>query len=530
MINIYHVLGWLGVYIAILLGVGAYARTRSQDDTEEDYFVANRSFSLFVLFFTYEASLFSMWLFMGTGGYWLDHGMGFWCHTLWMTMSGLLLWWLGTRIWLCGKKWNFVTPADLLAHRYGSETVRVVVALMSAGFIFPYILLQIKGGGLLLDAASGGQISYELGAGLMMVVVVAYTIIGGARAVAWTDAIQGFVFMTIIWVIAIGAVITIGGGLEDTFVRMQELSKEHLTLPGPAGKFTGAYWLSFWFVQGIALGNAGVWMRIYSAKSPRTLRQTGALIPITGVIAYLATFLYAYAGMSSGKFFGTLESSDKLLPTMLATYWPALVLPMIVGAFAAAMSTADSQLLAASAVCTSDIYKRYIKPAANQSHLVWVGRIFVVLFTGVAFLVSLSKGATLLVSLGVFAYAGTANLAVPLIGAFFWKRATAKGAIAGSVVGSLTLLFLYPKTCPILFLLGPDAKEQLASLLGSSPLHAGFIGLMFNAIVFYVVSILTSHGPGERHEEYAEFMEQSYADEEATVEELEGADESPSGD
>ena len=123
----------LAAYTVVVLTVGAIARWRSREDTEEDYFVAGRTFNLFVLFFTYEATLFSMWFFMGTGGFWYTHGMGFYCHVLWMTMSGLLLWWLGTRIWLCGKKWNFVTPADLLAHRYGSEVYRVVETVNNPG-------------------------------------------------------------------------------------------------------------------------------------------------------------------------------------------------------------------------------------------------------------------------------------------------------------------------------------------------------------------------------------------------------------
>jgi SSS family solute:Na+ symporter len=485
----------LGAYTVVVLAIGGIARWRSREDTEEDYFVAGRTFNLFVLFFTYEATLFSMWFFMGTGGFWYTHGMGFYCHVLWMTMSGLLLWWLGTRIWLCGKKWNFVTPADLLAHRYGSEVYRVIVALVSAGFIFPYILLQIKGGGLLLEAASGGVIPFWQGAGLMLLVVVIYTVVGGARAVAWTDAAQGFVFLTIIWAIAIGAAIKIGGGLDNMFVRMQELSAQHLTLPGPAHKFNYAWWFSFWFVQGIALGNAGVWMRIYSANSPTTLRRTGALIPIAGTLGYLATFLYAYSAITD---FPSLENPDQLLPEMLKAYWPALMLPMIVGAFAAGMSTSDSQLLAGSAICTSDIYKRYIYPTANQRHLVWVGRAFVLLFTLAAYLVSLAKTPTLLVQLGVICYAGTANLAVPLVGAFFWKRATAKGAIVGTLAGVLVLLFLDPKTNPM-FETDPFS------------FHPGFIALVVNAVLFVLISLGTTHGRQERHEEYAEFMAESYS-------------------
>ncbi|MFQ5809624.1 MAG: sodium:solute symporter, partial [Armatimonadota bacterium] len=414
----------LGGYTLVVLVIGAVARMRSREDTEEDYFVAGRSFNLFVLFFTYEASLFSMWFFLGSGGFWLNHGIWFYCHALWLVVSGLLLWWLGTRIWLCGKKWNFVTPADLLAHRYGSEAYRIIVALITMGFIFPYILMQIKGGGLALAVATnavGSEIPFWQGAGLMALLVVTYTTIGGARAVAWTDAVQGMLFLGIIWIIAVGAVMKLGGGVQNTFDTLVDRSRDHLTLPSPTSGWSYSHWFSWWLVQGIALGNAGVWMRIYSAKSPTTLRHTGALIPLAGILGYLATFLYASAGIPhweqlSGGFqaiSGVAPQPDQLLPAMLVSFWPVMMLPMIVGSFAAGMSTADAQLLAASAICTSDIYKRFISRRASQAHLVWVGRIFVVIFMVVAYFVCLVEKGTMLVQLGALCYAGTANLAVP---------------------------------------------------------------------------------------------------------------------
>jgi SSS family solute:Na+ symporter len=501
----------LGAYTLVVLGVGAVAKMRSREDTEEDYFVAGRSFNLFVLFFTYEASLFSMWFFLGSGGFWLSHGIWFYCHVLWLVVSGLLLWWLGTRIWLCGKKWNFITPADLLAHRYGSEAYRLMVALITMGFIFPYILMQIKGGGLALaftTRAVGTEIPFWQGAGLMALLVLTYTTIGGARAVAWTDAVQGALFLSIIWIIAVGAVMKLGGGLQNTFDTLLQTSRNHLTLPSPSTAWSYSHWLSWWVVQGIALGNAGIWMRIYSAKSPKTLRYTGALIPIAGILAYLATFLYASAGIPhweqlSTQFQGISgipPSPDQLLPAMLASFWPVMMLPMIVGSFAAGMSTADAQLLAASAICTSDIYKRFISRTASQKHLVWVGRIFVVIFTMVAYFVCLVEKGTMLVQLGALCYAGTANLAIPLIGAFFWHRATVKGAIVGTAAGVLTLLLLSPITNP----------------WGGGygvPFHPGFPALIVNAILFVAVSLATTHGKSERHHEYAALMAESYSDE-----------------
>lgn len=497
----------LGGYAVTVFVIGLIANRFSQEQTEAEYFVAGRTFGLFVLFFTYEATLFSMWFFLGTGGFWYLHGVGFYCHALWMTGSALLLYYFGQRLWLVGKKYDFVTPADVLAHRYGSETVRVLTALIGIGFVFPYLLLQIKGAGQLLESATRQPdgsvlVPYALGAALMLIVVVVYTVVGGGRAVGWTDAFQGFLFLVAIWAVALWAVSRVAGGWRPLFDRLARDMPDMLTLPGPSGRFTPLWWFSFWTVQCVALSMPGVWMRIYSARSATMIRRTAALVPLAGIIAYLATFLYAFAGK---PFFPNLVAQgvrpDQLLPEMLRAFWPAVALPMVVAAFAAGMSTADSQLLAGSAMLTRDIYKRYVRPEATQAHLVWVGRAFVVVFTSMAYLASLNRSATTLVQLGALAYSGTAHLLLPLIGALFWKRATAAAAVAGPSVGVVSLLLLDARTSPFAFF-----RVDPYPL----PVWSGFLALAVNALVFVVVSLTTSHSPTERHEEYDREFRNAY--------------------
>ncbi|MFP4056201.1 MAG: sodium:solute symporter [Candidatus Brocadiia bacterium] len=484
----------LVLYSLIVIGIGYVAHRRAKAATEEDYFVASRTFGLVVLFLTYEATLYSMWFFTGTGGFWYKHGVGFLCHVLWLTAGGMMLYWIGTRLWLAGKRWGFVTPGDLLAHRYGSEAVRVTAAVVGIGFVFPYVLLQIVGAGRLLHAAL--DLPLWAGGGLMMLVVITYTLLGGGRAVAWTDAFQGFFFLTLIWAIAIWSVAVLAGGWEPLWSRMAAQMPDRLTLPGPQGTFTFSYWFSFWAVLSVSISMPGIWMRVYSAKGPASLRRTAALVPLGAVVAYLATLLYAF---SAAPHFPGLAGTepDQLLPTMLREFGPGWMLPVVVAAFAAGMSTADSQLLAVSAMVTSDVYKRYVRQGASQGHLVWVGRAFVVAFTALAWLVASFVELPLLVNLGLMAYAGTANLFVPLVGALFWRRATAAGALSGIAAGVATLLLLDPKTSPLF------ASAPL-------PLHPGFAGLVVNAAVFTAVSLATPHAGGEQHEAYRRLFRRAY--------------------
>jgi len=492
------VLGLIIGYSIVVLVIGVFANLASRERSESEYFLAGRTFGLLVLFFTYCSTMFSFWYFTGSGGFWYRHGVGFYAHVPWTLFSSVMLYYFGVRMWLLAKRYDYVTPADMLAHRYESEAVRIVVAVVSIAFIFPYVLLQIKGAGIALEALTDKKISYEFGTTLMLVLVLVYTIIGGTRAVGWTDAAQGLVFFCVMWVVGIWMCVHWGGGLEGMFRRLADYSKAHLTLPGPKGAFTYPYWFSLWFISMIALTSPGLWLRIYAAKSAKTIRQTAALSVLALTLGYIPTMLYAFTAIPE---FPKIANPDNLLMAFLARHWPGIGAVIIVGAFAAGMSTADSLLIATSAVTTRDLYKRYIDPKASQDRLMWVGRVFVAIFClivwGVA--IAMKNRGGLLIMLGILSYGGCAQLVCPLVGALFWRGATKWGALVGTVAGVVSLIVL---------------DNRLIVLFEKPPVtcaHPAFVALVINAVLFVVVSLFTRPESDKTHDEFFGFLQRCYA-------------------
>ncbi len=188
-------LGWapyivLGVYLLTLLGLGVAGFLRSKTD-EEDYYLAGRGQGWLVSGLTIMATFFSSFALLGAPGMAYKEGVVFALFSLNVPVAGLCVYLLGARIWRIGRAKGYVTPADMVSDYYGSRVLlRLLVAL--AGFLFtvPYVMMQIRAGGLLSAKLFDGEHAFEIGAALLAAITTVYIMIGGMRSVAWTDVLQ----------------------------------------------------------------------------------------------------------------------------------------------------------------------------------------------------------------------------------------------------------------------------------------------------------------------------------------------------
>ena len=168
----------VAVYLLITVGVGALASQKLTINVE-DFFLAGRKTGFIVLYLTVVATYHSAFAFLGSSGFFYAHGIGFWDAGTWTILVGAITYVLGTRIWALGKKFGYVTPADLLADFYESELVRVVVAIVSVLFTILYIQVQAQGLGYIISVASGERISFELGTLVLLAVAAIYLVVMG---------------------------------------------------------------------------------------------------------------------------------------------------------------------------------------------------------------------------------------------------------------------------------------------------------------------------------------------------------------
>ena len=400
-------------------------------------------------------------------------GVGFWAAGTWTLLVGAITYVLGTRIWVLGKAFGYITPADMLADFYESELVRVGVAIVSVVFTILYIQVQAQGLGYIINVASDGRISVELGTLVLLVVAAAYLMVGGLRAVYWTDVLQGIWMYVAVWVGALVLSYELFGGPLDLWRRVSAERPDLLTLPGPEGFFTPGMWIGMTLTLSFGIVfQPHMMIRYYTAVDARTVKLLGATTPIYLMTLYIPA---ALVGLGGALVMPGLDVPDRIFPELLFAYAsPWLTGAILAGATAAAMSTLDSILHANMTVLTRDIYQRYVAPDRAQAHYVAVGRVIIAGLLVVGYLLSVGTY-DFLVVLVTLSGAGALQLMPAILGVCMPGRRSLSGAgvLAGILVG---LLALY-----VTLVLMPHP-------LG---MHGGVWSLLVNAAVAVSVSAVT---------------------------------------
>ncbi len=430
--------GLIFAYLMATIVLGVIANRRLAPNLE-DFLLYGRKTGFVILYFTVVATFHSAFAFLGSGGFFYTHGIGFWVAGSWTVLFGALTYVLGSRIWALGKRFGYFTPADMLADFYESEAVRVVVAVVSVGFTILYIQVQARGLGYILSVASGGRISFELGTLILLVVAAGYLIAGGLRAVYWTDVLQGAWMYVAVWVGALVLTYKLFGGPLALWQRVAVERPDLLTLPGPEGFFTPGMWIGFTVVFSFGIiFQPHLMIRYYTAASAQTIKWLGATTPIFLMTLYIPA---ALVGLGGALTMPDIEVADTIFPEMLFGYAPAWLTGVILaGATAAAMSTLDSILHANMTVLTRDVYQRYIAPQGSPGHYILVGRVLVVALLVVGYLLTVNT-LEFLVVLVALSGAGALQLMPAVLGVCFPTRRllTRTGVLAGIGFGLATL-------------------------------------------------------------------------------------------
>jgi len=432
--------GLIFVYLLATIVLGIVANRRMTVDME-DFLLYGRKAGFVVLYLTVVATFHSAFAFLGSGGFFYTHGIGFWAAGTWTLLVGAITYVLGPRIWALGKAFGYITPADMLADYYESEAVRVAVAIVSVVFTILYIQVQAQGLGYIINVASGDRISFELGTLILLVVAATYLMAGGLRAVYWTDVIQGVWMYLAVWIGATYLAYELFGGPVELWRQVREVHPELLSLPGPRGFFTPGMWIGMTITLSFGIVfQPHMMIRYYTAVDSKTLKLLGATTPIYLMTLYIPA---ALVGLGGAVAMPGLEVPDTIFPELLFAHAPPILTGVILaGATAAAMSTLDSILHANMSVLTRDVYQRYIVRDASQSHYVWVGRGIVVALLVVGYFLSV-RTFDFLVVLVTLSGSGALQLGPAIVGVCFpGPRTLTRSGVLTGLVGGLVVLYL----------------------------------------------------------------------------------------
>lgn len=427
----------LALFFSILLILGYYAKKKSVDTTE-DYFLAGRSFGPVVLFFSLVATNFSAFTFLGFAG--KSYASGFGQYGIMAFGTGFMaisFYLIGRKVWQLGKKNGYITPAELVGKQLNSKVLRYMFMGVLIIFTIPYLATQAIGAGFLIMQLTESMISWQFGAVATMIVLMVYTFFGGMRGSGWTDVLQGVLMITALILAFIFVSHGLGGIAAANTLSIEKVPSL-FSRPGLDGYFTIQIWFSFmilWLFADPMFPQ--LFSRFYTAKNEKSLKTTMFLYPLTVAIVFFIPVVIGVWAHGAGLILSDAET-DMVLPQMVRLFAPeGIYLFVMIGALAALMSTADSQLLSLATMFSHDL------PFKKKSNEVKRGKIFIFLLVIGAILFILlgydpSEG--IMGTLVKSTFSGLAVLFPTVFAVLYWKRTTALACILSILVGEVSII------------------------------------------------------------------------------------------
>ena len=420
------------LYLLLMLGIGIYFFTRSKTAGEKDYFLGGRRMGAWVSGLSAGASDMSAWVLMGlpasiyaagVGKTWIAIGLFIGYALSWMLVAPRLR----SFSVVCGDS---ITIPQYLTNRFlsKSKSLQVISAAIFLVAYTVYAASSIKACGTLFNTVLG--IDARKAMYFAAVVIVSYTFLGGFNAVCWTDFFQGMLMLGALLIVPIAATLTLKG-------------------TGTAEAVPAGYYKLFTNAQdvisglGWGLGYFGmphIIIRFMSVSSQKELKKASRIGIGWNFLILLFSVLVGIVGRTV---LGGGEDSSVVFITMVRRIFSGPVLGLVSGLLlsailAGAMSTADSQLLAASSAFASDVYKPLIrKGQSTDREMLWAGRWVVLAIALVALMIAADPDSGTIMSLvenawGMFGAAFGPAILLSL----YWKKMTFAGAAGGIVVGA----------------------------------------------------------------------------------------------
>ena len=463
------------IYFAVLVWIGAkVAREGRGEGESESFLAADRNMNLVQTTCSTAATDLGGGFSIAMGGLGFTLGIsGSWL----IAVSGLSIVLVSFLMVPKVKRWSDrvkgLTTGDLFEARFDRRTGTVAAVVIGIAW-FTFVGGQIIAGGKLLQVALNMNLTFAIA--LSGAIVLAYTALGGLKAVIYTDVFQMFVLMIGIIFIAMPiGMIQVGGW--GAMVEHFSASPETASLVdwGAVGWKQAMGWFfavfPVWFISIAAM------QRIVAARDEKTARRAFLLtgVPIEWPLFAVGSTLI---GMVARILLPDLVDAELATPTIIMHLLPAGIAGIVIAAYiAAVMSSADSCLIGPVAIFTNDVYRKHIQPAASEQQLVRVARgatlVFGVLAIAVAYLIPN------VLDLILYAYTfGAAGIFFPMLGLLFWKRTTSTGAFWSMILGGSSAVVWAAADEPFGF-------------------SASYMGWVVGLPTMVLVSLLTQHSEDE---------------------------------
>ena len=479
-------------YMIVMIGIGFYFYFKTED--LNDFVLGGRSLGPGVTALSAGASDMSGWLLLGLPGMMYSQGIvGSWIAV--GLIAGAYINWhyvaKPLRVYT-HHLGDAITIPDYFSNRFNDKgnVLRVITAVVILVFYTLYTSSGLVGGAKLFEATF--DLDYDTALLLGSFVIVSYTFLGGYNAVSWTDFVQGILMMLALGIVPIVVIYDVGGMSEGLRI-IESIDPSYLDI------FRGASIVSILSLMAWGLGYFGqphILVRFMSIRHEDEMNRAKTIGMTWMVISIIGSLAVGFFGLAYVVSHGVdLQDSEKIFITLSQLLFNPWIAGFLLAAILAAiMSTIDSQLLVSSSVLTRDIYHAILRKDATDKELVWVGRFTVIAIAVIAWAISTDEHSSVL-KLVAYAWAGFGAAFGPLVILSLYNHTITKnGAIAGMIVGSLTVIVY---------------KQLEGGIFDLYELIPGFVAAWIAILVFSKIGAKNSEDVEEIFNEVQERLRQS---------------------
>jgi SSS family solute:Na+ symporter len=481
-------------YLVVTVVLGVLAGRRGRGDTN-DYVAGERSFGPVVMYFVVGATIFSAYALLGTPQRVVHKGSDAFYVLAYGAVGLVPLFFFGAKVRRIGARERFLTQAELVAARFESPRLHAVMGLFTVASFVPYLVIQLKGAGLVMEAVTGWP--PLAGAAVVYAAVLVYVIAGGVRGVGWTNVVQGVAMLVVIWVLGLWIPTALYGSIPAMFDRVVAEHPEYLTLPGPGGATPMSRYSSEILVSILGFSMwPHVFMKCFTARSARLVQLSVVWYP-TFLFFLVPLLLLGYVAVLAG---GPADDTVLLwLVDRLAGHplHPLVFAFVAFAVLAASMSTGDALMHAGGSILVRDVALPLerrplvggliagarawgLLPAPPRPHVslrddeagqTRAIKALVAVMLGVGLATLGAAGDTSIVDLLLLAYAIPIQFLPLVLAGLYWRRAGRQSGEWGLYggVGTVIVVFTLQRLAP-----------ELAAGLNPLQLELGVLGLVVN--------------------------------------------------
>jgi solute:Na+ symporter, SSS family len=463
---------------ALLLGLRA---GRGKEMNLEQWAVAGRGFGTIIVFVLMAGEIYTTFTFLGGAGYAYGKGAPAYYILAYGNLAFVLSYWLLPPIWRYAKQNNLLSQPDFFAAKYNSPALGIMVALVGIVALIPYLVLQLKGLGIIVNTASYSAISASQGVWIGAVVVALYVIVSGVHGSAWTAVIKDILVLAVVVFLGLYLPLHYYGGISEMFAQIEQARPNFLALPDTGLSPT-------WLVSTVVLSALGFYMWPHSfaatltAKHEDILRKNAFIMPVYQLIL-LFVFLTGFAAVLQVPDLRGGDIDLALFKISVKTFDPWFIGVIGAAGVFTALVPGSMILMTASTLLANNIY-RSLRPHSDDAHIATVAKACTPCVMLVAVYFTLG-GSETIVSLLLMAYAFVTQLFPVLLASLLPNnRVTRVAAFASIIVGEATVGWM------------SITKSTIADLLPSLPaalkdLNVGIVALLLNVATLVMVTIVT---------------------------------------